>query len=117
MWIDRFETESLLNCKVPGMNVVVLKGTADVAPCTSAAIKNEYEQSGRRLRIVVDVKQPGNTDGYVLYVGVFSHAISAAVMHVHLASCAFVLAATCLSWLPCCWGPATIPPASSLLAF
>lgn len=59
-WVDRSRTKGFLTCKVPGTNVV-LKGTADVALCTSAAVRNAYEQSG--LRIVVKVKPPGETDG------------------------------------------------------
>ncbi len=60
VWIDRFKAKSFLKCKVPGTNRV-LTGTAQVALCTAAAVENESEQSG--IRIVVEVKKPGDTGG------------------------------------------------------
>ncbi|KAG2445741.1 hypothetical protein HXX76_000347 [Chlamydomonas incerta] len=53
-WVDCTKSKSFLDCRLPGAGVA-LKGSTDLALCTSAATKGNSAQSG--LRIVVELKK------------------------------------------------------------
>ncbi|PNW88515.1 hypothetical protein CHLRE_01g032900v5 [Chlamydomonas reinhardtii] len=54
-WIDCVGQQHMLDCRLPGADVLALKGSCDLALCTSAAVQAFSPHLG--LRIVVELKK------------------------------------------------------------